>query len=292
MANLNKTLSDNVDGDLFVDDTCINCDACRRFSPAQFGVHEEYSFVQKQPDNDLEKLQSSRALLSCPVGAIGFKSISNYRSLLIEAKDSFPLQIDGNIYINGYNHRKTFGADSYFIQNPSGNWLIDSPRFSKKLVQKMEAMGGLKYIFLSHQDDIGDCDKFAKHFGAKRIIQEHDSMRVSDAEMILKEKRTEIEDAVIVHTPGHTKGSHCLIWKGKYLFTGDHFAWIRRLGHFASFRRACWYDWEEQIESVGLLGEFKDIEWVLPGHGSRGQVKRGEFPKVIEHSVQWMKSVR
>ena len=291
MANIKKSLKENVSGELFVDETCINCDACRRFAPSHFAVHPEYSYVNQQPSHDQEYLDCAMALLSCPVGAIGFETVSKHKNILAKARDQFPMQIDNDVYINGFNHRKTFGADSYFIKDPEGNWLIDSPRFTKKLVSKIEAMGGLSYIFLSHQDDIGDSEKFAKYFGAKRIIQTFDSHKISDAEIILKEKRTEINSAVIVHTPGHTKGSQCLIWKGKYLFTGDHFAYIRRLEHFASFRKACWYDWNIQINSVEILGEFKDIEWVLPGHGSRGEVKKGECAEIIKNAVEWMHSV-
>jgi glyoxylase-like metal-dependent hydrolase (beta-lactamase superfamily II)/ferredoxin len=291
MANIKKSINENVAGDLFVDETCINCDACRRFSPPNFAVHPEFSYVNKQPSNEQEYLDCAMALLSCPVGAIGFGPKSKHKNILLQARDQFPLQIDGDVYINGFNHRKTFGADSYFVKDNEGNWLIDSPRFTRKLVNKIEAMGGLSYIFLSHQDDIGDSEKFAKYFGAKRIIQIYDSQKVSDAEIILDQKRTEINSAVIVHTPGHTKGSQCLIWKGKYLFTGDHFAFIRRLGHFASFRKACWYDWTTQIKSIELLQDFKNVEWVLPGHGSRGQVQKGEFPDIIKKAVEWMHSV-
>jgi len=36
VASLAQRLPDNVPGDFFVDDTCIDCDACRIFAPAIF----------------------------------------------------------------------------------------------------------------------------------------------------------------------------------------------------------------------------------------------------------------
>lgn len=292
MANPNKIVPENIDSDLFVDKSCINCDACRRFAPDNFQVHPEYSFVHQAPSNQTQLENSLMALLSCPVGAIGYKDLKSINPIFKEVRKSFPLEIEKGVFINGYNHRKTFGADSYFLVSEHGNWMVDSPRFNKDLVNNIEKRGGLKYIFLSHQDDIGDSKKYAEYFGAKRIIQKYDSAKASDAEIILDEQEVSFDEGIIIHTPGHTKGSQCLVWKGEYLFTGDHFAWIRRLNQFASFRRACWYSWEEQIESIAVLAKFKNIRWVLPGHGSRGQISKGEFPQIIKKATDWMESVR
>ncbi|MBI4006084.1 MAG: MBL fold metallo-hydrolase, partial [Gammaproteobacteria bacterium] len=88
--------------------------------------------------------------------------------------------------------------------------------------------------------------------------------------------------------PGHL----VLLWKGKYLFTGDHFAWISSLNQFGSFRDACWYSWEKQIESVKKMEAFQDVEWVFPGHGKWGKIDKKQFPEIIRESVQWMLSVR
>jgi hypothetical protein len=49
-------------------------------------------------------------------------------------------------YLNGFNHRESYGAHSYFIDATAGNWLIDLPRFMTQLVKKFQAMGGILYL--------------------------------------------------------------------------------------------------------------------------------------------------
>lgn len=73
MADITKKWPDNVPGNFFVDDQCIDCDACRAEAPANFTRNEEagYSIVCKQPENDTEKEQCQAALEACPVEAIG-----------------------------------------------------------------------------------------------------------------------------------------------------------------------------------------------------------------------------
>ena len=39
MALLERRVDENVDGDFFVDDSCIDCDACRQIAPATFRDH-------------------------------------------------------------------------------------------------------------------------------------------------------------------------------------------------------------------------------------------------------------
>jgi hypothetical protein len=48
--------------------------------------------------------------------------------------------------------------------------MVDAPRFTTHLVDNIEAMGGLDYIFLTHRDDVADAEKYAAHFGARRVI--------------------------------------------------------------------------------------------------------------------------
>jgi ferredoxin len=64
---------ENVPGDYYVDDQCIDCDLCREIAPDIF-VRENsggYTYVARQPLNEEEKKLACEALESCPVGAIG-----------------------------------------------------------------------------------------------------------------------------------------------------------------------------------------------------------------------------
>jgi len=73
MADLTKKWPDNVVGKFYVDDQCIDCDACRAEAPDSFKRNDEhgYSFVFKQPTNAQEMERAQAALEACPVEAIG-----------------------------------------------------------------------------------------------------------------------------------------------------------------------------------------------------------------------------
>jgi ferredoxin len=53
MADLNEKWKDNVKGKMFVDQTCIACDACVLTAPENFAMHEEdgHAYVKKQPQS-------------------------------------------------------------------------------------------------------------------------------------------------------------------------------------------------------------------------------------------------
>ena len=154
MADPKKRLDSNIAGNFYVDATCINCDTCRQLAPGSFEEVGEYSAVRIQPDNDALLHQAYQALLACPVGSIGTEHSERQR--LHAAMSSFPLEIEGGVFYCGFNSEKSFGANSFFVHHPQGNWLIDSPRFIKHLVDAFERMGGIRYIFLTHEDDVAD----------------------------------------------------------------------------------------------------------------------------------------
>jgi len=73
MAEKDEKLPENVPGKFYVDETCIDCDACRATAPDNFTRHDEhgYSYVTKQPENETEHELCIEALEGCPVEAIG-----------------------------------------------------------------------------------------------------------------------------------------------------------------------------------------------------------------------------
>jgi ferredoxin len=77
MADQSKKWADNVPGTpkgkFFVDDQCIDCDACRTEAPDNFRRNDEhgYSYVYKQPETPEEEARCKAALEACPVEAIG-----------------------------------------------------------------------------------------------------------------------------------------------------------------------------------------------------------------------------
>lgn len=73
MADKSAKKPDNVPGKYYVDDTCIDCDACRGTAPANFARNEDggYSYVAKQPENAGEEQLCQDAKSGCPVECIG-----------------------------------------------------------------------------------------------------------------------------------------------------------------------------------------------------------------------------
>jgi ferredoxin len=73
MASPADKYPENVPGPFYVDDQCIDCDACRTTAPVCFTRHDEggYSYVHRQPATPEEVAQCREALEGCPVEAIG-----------------------------------------------------------------------------------------------------------------------------------------------------------------------------------------------------------------------------
>ena len=267
MADHNKRLDTNHQGNFYVDATCINCDACRQLAPGSFEEVGDYSAVVHQPAGDMEMRQAYRALLACPTGSIGTETRDLV--LLKEVKTDFPLPVEGGVYYCGFNSEKSFGANSFYVRHAAGNWLIDSPRYLKHLVDAFERMGGVAYIFLTHEDDVADAARYAKRFGAKRIIHRKDIQAMPDAEAVIEEliPRLFSPDWNIIPVPGHTPGSMCLLYQDRFLFTGDHLWWDPELRRLDSPRQLVW-DADALGRSISTLTQYS-FEWVLAGHGGR-----------------------
>jgi glyoxylase-like metal-dependent hydrolase (beta-lactamase superfamily II)/ferredoxin len=274
MATREQAVPENVPGPFFVDTTCIDCDTCRQIAPATFGETGEFSFVQLQPRDDAERRAAVRAVIACPTGSIGGAAADQAAA----AADEFPMPIAGGVSYCGFNSRKSFGGNSYFVEHPDGNWLIDSPRFVERLARRFAERGGVRHIFLTHRDDVADAEKYAARFGAERIIHRLELAAQPGAERVLDgfEPVELAPGFVAIPTPGHTRGHCALLYRNEFLFTGDHVWWSRRRGRLTASRDVCWYSWREQVDSVRLLERYS-FEWVLPGHGERAYFPREEM---------------
>ena len=288
MANLSSRLPDNVPGEFFVDATCIDCDTCRRVAPAVFEEGDGHSFVGAQPRDVEERRRAFMALVACPTASIG----TSPRTDASEGARAFPEPIHDNVSFCGFTSESSFGAWSYLIERPEGNVLVDSPRAAGPLLSALEARGGVATMFLTHRDDVADHAAFWKRFGCVRVLHEDDvtaSTRDVERRIGGLEPVSLADDLIAIPTPGHTRGHAVLLYRERYLFSGDHLAWSRRRGHLVAFRDANWYSWPETIRSMERLLDYS-FEWVLPGHGER---YRAESPaamrRQLERCIAWMK---
>ena len=287
MAHLSQSRSENVSGDFYVDSTCIDCDTCRWMTPEVFYRAGDQSAVYHQPVNETERLRAMQALLACPTASIG--TVEKPTDIKV-AQLSFPIPVAENVYHCGYHSENSYGAASYLIQRPEGNVLVDSPRWAPPLVKRLEKMGGIRYMYLTHRDDVADHQKFQEHFGCDCILHIND---ISAGTRNVEIQLTGLEpfaldaDLLIIPVPGHTKGHTVLLYKNKFLFTGDHLAWSTQLNHLAAFREVCWYSWSKQIQSMRQLANYT-FEWVLPGHGRRYHADAETMGHQMHQCIEWM----
>ncbi len=284
MADEKKRLDSNVAGNFFVDATCINCDTCRQLAPTSFEEVGKFSAVTTQPMDDGSTHQAYQALLACPVGSIGTEHSDPLQ--MKDAMASFPVQLEDEVSYCGFNSEKSFGANSFFIEHPDGNWLIDSPRYLKHLVEAFERKGGLAYIFLTHKDDVADAEKYAAHFGAKRIIHRADIEAAPDAEWIIEEGDSihVMPQFQIIPVPGHTAGSMALLYKSRFLFTGDHLWWDSTQKRLTAPGQLVWRK-HVLVSSIKKLLDYP-FEWVLAGHGDRTHLPVHEMHAQLQLLVE------
>ncbi|HXT61462.1 MAG TPA: MBL fold metallo-hydrolase [Pyrinomonadaceae bacterium] len=290
MASVALRLPDNVPGDFFVDSTCIDCDACRQIAPETFAEDGDYSIVHEQPHNDDEMKRAMMALVACPTGSIG--TVEHHDAHI--GIDAFPELIAENVFYCGFNAESSFGAWSYLIVRPDkegGNVLVDSPRFATQLIKKFDAMGGVRRMFLTHKDDVADHQRFADRYGCERIMHADDGAeRLGIQRVIRGGDAVALDDELIaIPVPGHTRGHMVLLYKNKFLFTGDHLAWSPNRKSLIAFRSACWYSWTEQIKSMQNLLDY-EFEWVLPGHGRIHHDSAANMRAQVERCIEWMRS--
>jgi glyoxylase-like metal-dependent hydrolase (beta-lactamase superfamily II)/ferredoxin len=284
MANIKKKLPSNIDGNFFVDSTCINCDACRQLAPETFLEQQDSSSVYHQPEGDLDSLHAYQAMIACPVGSIGVMQPD--QGQWQAAMAGFPMRLDDSLYYAGFNSEKSFGGNSYVLQDAGGNWLIDSPRYIKHLVDAFERMGGIRYIFLTHEDDVADAARYAKRFGATRLIHRADLSAVLDAEWIVEGREPIVvsKEIQIIPVPGHTPGSMALLYDDRYLFTGDHVWWDRERNRLDIPKVYVWNQRDLERSTEKLLD--RSFEWVLPGHGDRIHASRERMRREVELLVR------
>jgi glyoxylase-like metal-dependent hydrolase (beta-lactamase superfamily II)/ferredoxin len=290
MANPARRLPQNVGGDFFVDDTCIDCDTCRQIAPSVFRDHGGQSSVFRQPSDEAVAARARMALVACPTGSIGTTSGRMAR----EGAAAFPERLDENVYFCGFTAESSFGAWSYLIVRPAtegGNVLVDSPRFNRLLARSIEALGGVRTIFLTHRDDVADHERFAAEFGAERVMHADDGAARLGIERVLEgEDPLRLDgELVVIPTPGHTRGHAVLLYRDKYLFTGDHLAWSPSRQTLTAFRDACWYSWERQTRSMEKLLAHS-FEWVLPGHGRIHHDRAEVMREHLSRCILWMKN--
>ena len=146
---------------------------------------------------------------------------------------------------------------------------MDSPRAVPALLDRLEQLGGVALMVLSHRDDVADHARSTSASTAGGCCTGPtwaspppgwSSPWTGTSPVALA------PDLLFIPTPGHTAGSACLLYRDKFLFSGDHLWWSPRRGMLSASRSYCWHHWPTQLASLERLLAY-DFTWVLPGHG-------------------------
>lgn len=278
MAQRAKAFPDNVAGPFFVDRSCIDCETCYLLAPGVFEDAGGHSRVHRQPRTETERRAAQRALVACPTASIG----SDDKAGTAAAARDFPLVLEDEVGFCGYTSEKSFGASSYFIERTGGNVLVDSPRAAEPLLRRLEEKGGVRFLVLSHRDDVAEHAALRRRFGCERVMHRADGLGGLERYVHGLEPVALAPELLLIPVPGHTPGSLCLLYRSTFLFTGDHLWWNPERGRLSASRSLNWYSWDEQLRSIERLLDH-EFRWVLPGHG---RPYRAESPAAMRRELE------
>ena len=286
-----RAVAGNVPGPFFVNERCIDCGTCWTFDPVHYAAAAETAVVQRQPSGAEAERQALLALQACPVAAIE----TSPELLKLTPADGFPALITraagAEIFYCGWASQKSFGARSWFVKRPEGNVLIDVPRWSAPLARRLEAMGGVSAMVLTHRDDVADHQRWAQALGCPRWIHKADGDAAPEAEHQLSGcgAETIAPGLQLIPTPGHTAGSLCAVLGEArcVLFSGDHLWWNAEQQVLVCSKQYCWWNFEEQIRSLEKLQDL-DVAWLLPGHGHRHHFAPGQWQQAVQQTLAWI----
>ena len=263
---------EGIAGEWYIDDRCIGCGASLSIAPRLIKPTEDgRQFVfRAQPATDKDVLLAQLAAEVCPT-----------RSIRTESKQRWPPHhpylVAPAVWRCGSNSPDTAGGNSYLIARPDGNVLVDGPRFSESLRRKLQELGGVALIALTHRDDVGDAQKYASAFGAEVVIHRADAGAAPFATSIVEETDpVELRRGLVaIPTPGHTKGHMMFLLDREILFAGDSLGWDPYRDDLWAEKAVCWHSWPEQIASLEELLQHRFTR-VIPTHGALSPVLSSE----------------
>jgi putative transposase len=176
-----------------------------------------------------------------------------------------------------------FYVDSSCIDCDTCRWMAPS------IFHQSGNMSAVYQQPLTHRDDVADHQKFHDRFGCTRILHQDDI--TNDTKMVEEQLTGSktiqwLPDLQIIPVPGHSKGHTVLLYRNKFLFTGDHLAYSTELQHLYAWPEVCWYSWPEQFKSLQKLTQYQ-FSWVFPGHGRRFHAPPAKMQESLSQCLAW-----
>jgi glyoxylase-like metal-dependent hydrolase (beta-lactamase superfamily II) len=263
---------ENAPGDWFIDRDCIDCGASRTVAPGLIAERGGQCVFVHQPHGADDEMLAWRARLLCPTASVRSESRRQ------PPEGIFPEAMTERVWRLGFNARSSWGAHSFLLSHGGGNAMVDAPRWSSRVVDAIEARGGLAQILLTHRDDVADAERYAAHFSARVFVHEDDRAAAPCATDILRGREPqEVGPGLLsIPLPGHTKGSVAYLLEDRCLFTGDSLSWDFETDDLRASRAVCWWSWPEQLASLARLLGYR-FEWIFAGHGGSRRLDPDEM---------------
>jgi glyoxylase-like metal-dependent hydrolase (beta-lactamase superfamily II) len=185
------------------------------------------------------------------------------------ALTKLPTEILPNIFAFPPN-RDTLGGTAYLVVEPTGNILIDSPAWHGVNQEFLTALGGVKFLVISHRNGIGQGVKIANTLGCEVIIQEQEAYLLPELQVLTFQDEYNISDRThIIWTPGHSPGSSCIYHSNSdgVLFSGRHLL-PDRFAAPVPLRTPKTFHWPRQLRSVDLIWQRfppSRLRYICPG---------------------------
>lgn len=117
---------------------------------------------------------------------------------------------------------------AYLLTRDDGNILFYNTGH-KHEIDEMDALGGVAYQYLSHQDELGETLIYTRErFNAKlggHVNEQAKFTSICPPDTLFDRRQTLLGNVEVILTPGHSPGSTSFLAKSpfgkRYLFTGD-----------------------------------------------------------------------
>lgn len=208
-----------------------------------------------------------------------------------------------NIFVSRPN-RETLGGTAYLLkrspQSSHANVLVDCPSYSDEMRDRLQALGGVRWLVLTHRAAIGvpasktgAVTAIARDFNCEIVIQEQEAYLLPHLSLTTFHRDLHLApDLHAIWTPGHSPGSSCLFVNadGGVLFTGRHLLPDAN-GHPVPQRQANTFHWPRQLRSIETLLDNIPAPaptWICPGAKLRLLRDRKAIANARDHLERWV----
>lgn len=184
---------------------------------------------------------------------------------------------------------------AYLFTGSDGNVLFYNTGHASE-IDAMAGLGGVRWHYLSHQDELGDTvvtirERFQARLGGHTREQESFA-RYCPPDILFDEREWHGERIEVIPTPGHSPGSTCFQVRsatGKvYLFTGDTL-FLDREERWTAGCISGYSEREPLAESLRLLrGLAPDlvVSSAAPAGVGFRELSPGQWPAVVDQALQ------